>query len=253
MITFRTLSSSSLTSASTTNSFSSTTSGTVDKGTISNGTATTSFAIHGTNGDDYLYGPLGGALDDVIYAGEGSDQIVGGVGHDRLFGQGGHDTLWGGSGNDIVDGGSGHDFISGGSGIDLLTGGAGVDTFSFSTFGSNDFDSAGFDTITDFEQGVDKIDLRNVDARPDLLNHQRWSFDFSQDGATEEFFDGLSDDWQGIEQLKGGPTINGEAGEIEIRHEGGYTYVFLPEGDGLVEASIRLKGEINLTVSDFLL
>lgn len=72
-----------------------------------------------------------------------------GVGDDRIFSGAGDDRLNGGAGNDIINGGSGRD---------ILTGGAGRDNF---VFGSNESGtgSANRDYITDFENGVDKIDL----------------------------------------------------------------------------------------------
>jgi Ca2+-binding RTX toxin-like protein len=57
----------------------------------------------------------------------------------------------------ILDGGDGNDVLHGGQGNDLLTGGAGADSFAFS--GSN-----GMDTITDFQAGLDKIDIHGYGA-----------------------------------------------------------------------------------------
>ena len=52
----------------------------------------------------------------------------------------------------ILNGGDGNDVLHGGSGDDMLTGGAGGDRFAFS--GSN-----GTDTITDFQAGIDTVDI----------------------------------------------------------------------------------------------
>jgi Ca2+-binding RTX toxin-like protein len=57
----------------------------------------------------------------------------------------------------ILNGGDGNDVLHGGSGDDLLNGGVGADRFVFS--GSN-----GTDTITDFQAGVDKIDISGYGA-----------------------------------------------------------------------------------------
>ena len=54
--------------------------------------------------------------------------------------------------SDTIDGGAGNDIIDGGGGNDSLTGGADADTFVFGT-------SHGNDTITDFTDGEDTIDL----------------------------------------------------------------------------------------------
>jgi len=60
--------------------------------------------------------------------------------------------LTGGAGNDTLVGGLGQDTLIGGTGNDWLTGGAGSDVFQY---GRGD----GRDTITDFENNVDKLVL----------------------------------------------------------------------------------------------
>ncbi len=94
----------------------------------------------GTGGGDSLFG-LGG--DDYIWGRGGNDRLDGGSGADVLLGEAGRDTLSGGSGDDNLLGGADND---------TLTGGDGADTFIFSR-------NEGFDTITDFVLGVDKIAL----------------------------------------------------------------------------------------------
>ena len=56
-----------------------------------------------------------------------------------------------------VGGGEGDDWLSGGIGTDTLTGGAGADTFVY-------FAGHGSDTITDFADGEDKIDLSALES-----------------------------------------------------------------------------------------
>ncbi len=58
--------------------------------------------------------------------------------------------LYGGDGDDTITGSEGRDYINGGNGDDLMTGGDGADTFLF---------RRGGDTITDFENGVDRIKI----------------------------------------------------------------------------------------------
>ncbi|MBT9386445.1 S8 family serine peptidase [Pseudooceanicola sp. CBS1P-1] len=132
----------------------------------------------GGQGQDSLYGRdgldrlFGGSGDDLLFGEATGDGLFGEAGHDRLYGGTGGDNMFGGSGNDLVDGGSGDDRISGGAGFDTLRGGAGNDllrgNFNADTFVfENGF---GQDTIGDFDVtgGLEKIDLRGVDAITDL-------------------------------------------------------------------------------------
>lgn len=67
-------------------------------------------------------------------------------------GTGKDDRLLGRSSADTLSGGAGDDFLHDGAGADRLTGGAGADVFVFCADTSTD-------VITDFELGVDRIDL----------------------------------------------------------------------------------------------
>ncbi|MBF2058161.1 MAG: M10 family metallopeptidase C-terminal domain-containing protein [Cyanobacterium sp. T60_A2020_053] len=60
------------------------------------------------------------------------------------------------SGNDTLNGTTGDDILIGGQGADRLTGGKGADIFRYDSL----VDIG--DTITDFEVGIDKIDLSRV-------------------------------------------------------------------------------------------
>lgn len=128
--------------------------------------------LYGHDGDDDL---SGGDGKDTLEGGEGNDLLDGGGKNDKLDGGAGEDTLYGGNNNDVLFGGSGDDFLSGdqgndnlnggtgadglagGRGRDVLTGGADADTFIFANNGGND-------TITDFEDGLDQIDLSAIGA-----------------------------------------------------------------------------------------
>ena len=121
--------------------------------------------LNGGAGDDALFG-LGGH--DILYGGDGNDELwgddhqggasaggdvlVGGAGDDELHGGGGGDSLIGGTGNDILNGQSGNDYLLGGRGDDILIGGTGDDNFIFGS-------SFGNDTITDFDDGIDLIQV----------------------------------------------------------------------------------------------
>nr|WP_323782148.1 matrixin family metalloprotease [Amylibacter sp.] len=96
--------------------------------------------LTGTDGKNTLKGNGG---DDRLFGLGGRDQLDGGNGADRLFGGAGHDKLIGGAGKDR---------LSGDGGKDKLEGGNGADVFVFAP----DF---GRDTILDFEDDKDSIDL----------------------------------------------------------------------------------------------
>ena len=116
-------------------------------------------------GDTYsqIRNLTGTQFDDELHGNDAMNAIRGGWGNDRLFGHDGSDTLLGGAGddvldgglkNDVLDGGDGNDWLFGSDGYDTLTGGAGADTFVFDLA-----QQGSFDTITDFEVGVDRIAL----------------------------------------------------------------------------------------------
>ncbi len=110
--------------------------------------------VFGGTGKDTI---IGGNGNDLLFGGDDNDLIYGGASNDRLFGDAGDDRLFGDAGNDKLDGGQGDDQISGGAGKDALTGGEGADVFLFEV-------GSGKDTITDFEDGFDQIDLSGLAA-----------------------------------------------------------------------------------------
>ena len=160
--------------------------------------------IFGHDGADVIYGDgrgLNVGSADVINAGGGDDFVGGGGGNDHILGRGGNDTLMGGSGNDFIDGGAANDLLFGGLGNDTLIGGGGKDTLDggdgdddLNGGGGNDVligglgddtmtggatadrfvivDGLSNDTITDFEDNRDIIDLsthRFLNSMADVL------------------------------------------------------------------------------------
>ena len=95
-----------------------------------------------------------GALDLRMITGlsgsQEADFIVGTEDADRIDGKGAGDLLFGNGGADSISGGAGIDVIDGGQGSDTLSGGAEADFFLVNT-------TAGTDTITDFQLGVDTM------------------------------------------------------------------------------------------------
>ncbi len=93
---------------------------------------------------------LGNNSNNAIAGGNLNDTIAAFAGDDVVFGFGGNDSIDGGLGNDTLNGGVGNDTLIGSVGNNQLTGGSGADVFVIRTTGS-------FDTVVDFEDGIDRI------------------------------------------------------------------------------------------------
>lgn len=166
--------------------------GNTGKNTLSGGAGADQ--LYGQNGDDTLLGDSG---DDTLYGGNGRDSLDGGTGHDILVGGADRDVLIGGAGTDTASylgstkgivaslgkpsintndakgdsyssienllgsdfsdnltGSSGKNILTGGKGNDTMTGGGSADIFVYKT-------GYGRDTITDFQNNADDIDVRS--------------------------------------------------------------------------------------------
>ncbi|WP_052348748.1 calcium-binding protein [Leisingera methylohalidivorans] len=119
--------------------------------------------LRGQGGDDVLKGHGGR---DVLYGADGDDLLEGGAARDRLLGGRGNDTLKSGTGDDRLVGSSGHDLLQGQKGDDVLTGERGRDTFVFNRDDGND-------TITDFELGIDLIEIGHGASRLGQLHFEQ--------------------------------------------------------------------------------
>ena len=121
--------------------------------------------LNGGTGNDFLFGGLGNDLvlggdgEDNLRGNRGNDTIDGGLDADIIRGGGGNDTVFGNSGDDFLFGENGRDTIDGGTGNDVLRGGisgnAGDDFKDIFVFA----EGSGFDSIRDFENGLDQLDL----------------------------------------------------------------------------------------------
>ncbi|MCA0406345.1 MAG: M10 family metallopeptidase C-terminal domain-containing protein [Proteobacteria bacterium] len=156
--------------------------------------------------------------------------LKGDGGDDIIHGNGGDDTIFGGSGHDTLTGDEGDDILIGGTGADTMTGGTGADTFRFDTVSDAGFGYSGNfifpeDSITDFERGIDRIDLSRIDANADASGNQAFRL---------------------VEQF------TGHAGELRIQSLVGFTFISGDvDGDGGRDFQIEVRGLVN--ASDLIL
>jgi Ca2+-binding RTX toxin-like protein len=174
-------------------------------------------------------GNVGGTSDKVyasvnytLTAGSGIEQLHANAGTTGL-------TLGGNEFNNAIFGGAGADTIAGGGGRDLLIGGGGNDTFVFKAVSDSPAVSGGYDTIEDFSQGHDKIDLTAIDANTTDANpsggfHFIGSAAFSQAGDLRAV----------VNTANNTTTIYGDV-----------------DGDHHADIEITLLGETTLTANDF--
>jgi T1SS-143 domain-containing protein len=137
---------------------------------------TFSLPVTGTDGDG---DSVSSAIDVTVYPDtksiEGTDAantLTGDGGENYLFGYGGNDTLIGNAGDDILLGGLGNDTMSGGAGADIFRWQAG---------------ETGHDVVTDFELGVDSLDLSDLLVGEEVNSLEQYlSFSFSVTATTIE-------------------------------------------------------------------
>ena len=181
----------------------------------------------GNSGDNRLIGLDG---NDTLTGAMGSDRLAGGSGNDNLGGGDGDDSLQGNLGNDTLAGGEGDDTIVGGYGRDSLTGNGGADVFVFTALGQSGVTVSTYDTITDFTQGDDVINLAAIDAK-------------TTNAAPNDAFTFI-----------GAAPFSGVAGQLHYLQSAGSTFIEMDvNGDGVADSIIRLAGLITLNASDFVL
>lgn len=171
----------------------------------------------------------GGAGDDTIFGNNGQDLIFGGSGNDLLRGNAGFDTVYGGSGDDQVLGGIMADVLVGGLGADTLIGGLGADRFVYGSAAD------GGDIITDFTQGLDKVDLSALDRDGGV-------------GGDQPFL------WGGGTATAHGVWFGYDAAALNPDGSLGATLVYADlTGDLTPDFAIRLEGNLALNAGDFVL
>ncbi len=177
--------------------------------------------ITGNEADNVLSG-RGGA--DIISGGDGGDTILGGAGRDQLHGDAGADSIIGGAGQDV---------IIGGGGGDRLKGGAGRDVFVFYNATDSLPTDGARDTITDFQRGLDKIDLRAIDANDRTAENDAITF------IGTASFDGSGE---------------ASAGQLRYASGGGLLTIQIDlDGDGLADMHIELEGRVRIGEGDLFL
>ncbi len=198
-----------------------------------------SFLFNGTN-VDYTHHRTVAQLTSI-------EDATGSRYSDELNGNSGSNVLNGGGGADVINGGAGADWITGGNGKDVLTGGTEGDTFVFDGRVSSSqtatliepFDPAAnlslADVIMDFEQGLDKIDLRGIDA----------IFFFGGPAGEDQAFTFI-----------GTSQFTGHAGELHEIFLGGTTHAVQGDvnGDGTADFSILVQGlgpQAHIDINDF--
>jgi VCBS repeat-containing protein len=178
---------------------------------------------------------LGSSLlegEDLVFNGtaeqDGMFYVEGGAGADTLAGGAQKDILIGGDGIDALYGLGGNDRLTGGAGGDLLRGGLGKDVFIYQA--TTDSTQRSLDTIQDFQQTLDRIDLSQIDADLELDGNQAFSF-------------------------IGSNAFGGVAGELRTYSADGFSFVEGDvNGDGTGDFLIQVNSfNQPLTAVDFLL
>jgi Ca2+-binding RTX toxin-like protein len=156
------------------------------------------------------------------------ERIIGTAFADSLTGNASANLLNGAGGKDTLSGAGGKDTLTGGLGADRLTGGAGADRFDFNDVAESGTAALARDTITDFGQGSDKIDLFTIDANTGLGGNQAFTFI--------------------------GSAAFSAPGQVRAIQSNGNTLVQLSnDGDTSPEMAITLTGLFTLSNADFVL
>jgi uncharacterized delta-60 repeat protein len=134
--------------------------------------------------------------------------------------------LVGNSGANVLNGGGGADTLVGGQGKDVLEGGSGSDVFVFNAASETGTTSAASDVVNDFVRGLDKVDLRGIDANTATL-------------ANDAFTTFIA-----------GTAAFTAAGQLKL--VGGVLYGNT-DGDADAEFAIQLTGVTQLTAADVML
>lgn len=179
----------------------------------------------------YVGSVASGPIDRLI----GFEDAQGGILDDLLIGSAGRNTLGGWIGADTLVGGGGADVLIGHEDGDS-------DVFRFLAASDSGITRTTRDTVKDFEDGIDKIDL---------------DFDANRSLAGDQGFDYLGISFGGFSQetlvIDGVTTTAFRAGALRYYYENNNTLVMADtNGDGRADFTLLLQGQITLTADDFL-
>jgi Ca2+-binding RTX toxin-like protein len=140
-----------------------------------------------------------------------------------FIGTSGSDVLLGNSGDNTLKGARGSDILNGNGGDDILFGGTGRDVFRFDSAAE-----ANGDTVSDFVEGRDRVDLTAIDANTVRSGDQAFTF-------------------------IGTRGFHGVAGELRTFEVNGNTYLDGDlDGNGLADFRIKFVGSHTFADSDIL-
>ncbi|WP_133251617.1 M10 family metallopeptidase C-terminal domain-containing protein [Zavarzinia aquatilis] len=159
----------------------------------------------------------------------GIENLIGTDYNDTLTGTDAKNSLFGGAGVDRISGGGGVDRLDGGDGNDRMTGGEGRDLFVWGAETPARLLVGDKDTITDFEHGIDRIDLRAINI------HDGYAM-------TADNFTWIGDS-----------ALSGAAGELHYRYSTENTLIEGTLHTGSQKFTIVLSGLVTLDRGDFLL
>ncbi|MGR9372465.1 choice-of-anchor Q domain-containing protein [Rhizobium leguminosarum] len=167
----------------------------------------------------------------------GIENLTGSSYNDVLIGgNGGGNVLTGGAGADKLDGGAGNDVLIGGAGKDIMTGGIGEDTFILKA-PTETGSGLNRDGITDFQHGVDKIDISAIDANGSAAGNGTFHFQAQENALFDHKAGALA--WHYDDHA-------GSASDVTVIQAD-------MNGDGIHDFEVQLKGLVHLGAGDFLL
>jgi Ca2+-binding RTX toxin-like protein len=110
---------------------------------------------------------LSGTQSSLEFKVEQFENVIGSIYNDAITGDAANNSLNGGAGNDI---------LAGGLGNDILVGGSGSDIFKYFSATESTAGALNRDMITDFQLGIDKLDLSAINVNPCAIFDQAFTF-----------------------------------------------------------------------------